>query len=299
MNGESARAGGIPQRISRSSSTLASPKIPFERWMAVVPPFSYCSRTGTPCRQRARKVTKSRIATSVDCVDERHLRESSNADRLPVDRMLNLGIRGDIERLDRNDALIREQQKDVAVCPVVRSEALFGIDLTCEQHHATFCPQGGATVPVSFICRTDIQHLLWQELFAASLRYLCCLIAVIASTVSAQVIHVDASRPPGGGGTTWGDAIDQLQLALNMVEASIVGGVLTPPEIWVRATAQPYYVNDFDVNGVPAPADPRDRSFRVFPGTKLYGGFAGTETTLLQRAGLFRQTVLDGDFQNT
>ncbi|MEL6431771.1 MAG: hypothetical protein AAFR54_21550, partial [Planctomycetota bacterium] len=43
------------------------------------------------------------------------------------------------------------------------------------------------------------------------------------------------------------------------------------------------------------PADPRSASFAPGRGVRLFGGFDGTETTLSDRAGLFDETVLEGE----
>lgn len=112
---------------------------------------------------------------------------------------------------------------------------------------------------------------------------LCALLWVVLSTPSARAQstwHVRADAPPGGDGTSWASAFAGLDEALAALQPF--------DRVWVAAgTYRP---------GVPVdPTDPRSATFLVPAAVSLYGGFAGHEATLDERAGLFDETVLSGD----
>jgi hypothetical protein len=96
----------------------------------------------------------------------------------------------------------------------------------------------------------------------------------------AQDWFVDADRPPGGDGLSWATAFDDLQDALDVVQAGA--------EIWVaEGIYRPSLVH--------APAEPRSATFKLPHEVRIYGGFDGSEARLGQRAGLFDSTILSGD----
>lgn len=97
-------------------------------------------------------------------------------------------------------------------------------------------------------------------------------LAVPGALTQAGDIFVDDDGSPGAGGTSFADAIPDLQHAL----ALAVSG----DRIFVAVGAY-----------TPHPSDP-SQSFFLKDGVALYGGFDGTESTLTERAGLFQQTVL-------
>src|SRR5688572_27934600 len=101
--------------------------------------------------------------------------------------------------------------------------------------------------------------------------------ATDAAGTSALRLYVNASATPGGEGRSWSDAIDNLTLALDLAYAN--------EQIWVAAgTYRPA-----------APNGDRAASFAMKNGVALYGGFAGTETTLAQRDPAAHPTILSGD----
>ena len=110
------------------------------------------------------------------------------------------------------------------------------------------------------------------------LRIIAC--GTLALAARAQVVwHVDASAPAGGNGASWTSAFTTLGAALAVAQRG--------DEIWVA-----------DGTYLPPPsasADPRETAFYVPRDLKLYGGFAGGETSVAARAGLFATTVLSGD----
>lgn len=107
-----------------------------------------------------------------------------------------------------------------------------------------------------------------------SLRVLAALVTVISS-VEAQTVYVDASAAGTNDGTSWANAYVDLQSALVSPSASI----------WVaRGTYRPG-----------PPGSPTTRRFELLSGTKLYGGFAGFETTPAQRDIESNRVILSGD----
>jgi hypothetical protein len=93
--------------------------------------------------------------------------------------------------------------------------------------------------------------------------------------LSSQTIYVDADAAGANNGTSWANAYTSLQSAIPLATAS--------NEIWVAAgTYKPH-------------ASTRSTAFVLLTGTKLYGGFNGTETLLTQRNPKLNITTLSGD----
>src|SRR5262245_42136671 len=121
---------------------------------------------------------------------------------------------------------------------------------------------------------------------AAARSLILCLVAPLPA-VSGRVLRVDDDAAPGGDGSSWASAIDDLQIALGAAQAG--------DEIWV---AEGRYR--------PSASDPNS-SFFLPDGVALYGGFAGTETDRDARDPAAHVALLDGDlagddlpgFQNT
>ncbi|NLX96944.1 MAG: hypothetical protein GXY83_12275 [Rhodopirellula sp.] len=102
----------------------------------------------------------------------------------------------------------------------------------------------------------------------------------ISSPVLAGTIHVDARASGANNGTSWTDAYVDLQSAL---EAAVSGD-----QIWVAA-------GTYRPSARTTPDDPRSATYTLVPGVGLYGGFAGSETSLDQRNVTINCTVLSGD----
>jgi hypothetical protein len=96
-----------------------------------------------------------------------------------------------------------------------------------------------------------------------------------AAPVAAGVRYAAPSALGTGDCLSWANACT-LQTALGMTNS------LNGDEIWVKA-------------GVHTPGALRTDSFRVLRNTRLYGGFAGTETALNQRNWVANLTLLSGD----
>ncbi len=97
--------------------------------------------------------------------------------------------------------------------------------------------------------------------------------------------YVDASRPDNAGaGTSWATAKKDLQNAIALAASG--------DQVWVKAGT---YLPTQDPFGNTSPANSRDKTFTLKSGVKLYGGFAGTETQLIQRNVKTNITTLSGD----
>jgi hypothetical protein len=117
---------------------------------------------------------------------------------------------------------------------------------------------------------------------------LILLISGICRTAFAEprVIYVDTNASGANNGTSWKDAYNYLQDALE--DANITPGC---EEIWV---AQGIYRPDEDSNH-PSGSGDREATFQLESGVSIYGGFAGDETSRDQRDWVANQTILSGD----
>jgi predicted lipoprotein with Yx(FWY)xxD motif len=112
--------------------------------------------------------------------------------------------------------------------------------------------------------------------------YLCSDVSVTGTAYACppdSVLYVDASAIGGNDGTSWADAFTDLQDAL--YRAGLCGEVT---EIWVAGGT--YY---------PSKTGSKTASFALRSGLAIYGGFAGTETSLGERDLSANTTVLSGD----
>jgi len=98
-------------------------------------------------------------------------------------------------------------------------------------------------------------------------------------------VHVDGDAPPGGDGTSWSRAFDDLQAAIEWTQWTYENVLPEVREIWI---AEGEYVAPL------AGAEGEDGFEIVFP-TSLYGGFAGVETSVEERDIEAHPTILTGD----
>lgn len=95
-------------------------------------------------------------------------------------------------------------------------------------------------------------------IFAAASVFMC------AAGASAARIHVNVAAPPGGDGSSWATARNDLRVAL------LAAG--SGDEVWIaRGTYRPTTTTD------------RTQRFFINSGVRVHGGFVGTETELSQR----------------
>ncbi|GAA4449169.1 hypothetical protein GCM10023092_02830 [Rurimicrobium arvi] len=105
-----------------------------------------------------------------------------------------------------------------------------------------------------------------------------------AFDVCRSVIFVDSSVAVSGTGYSWSSPFKTLSQALDTANAGSC-----PVQIWVKKGT--YY----PMAGT-AVASSRDSSFRIYRNyIKVYGGFAGTETSLSARSVSANPTILSGD----
>ena len=97
----------------------------------------------------------------------------------------------------------------------------------------------------------------------------------LALSLNASTIFVKLGST--GSGTSWKDATGDLNAALFIAQAG--------DEIWVGQGT--YYPTN----------NPKDRkaAFNIPPGIRVYGGFAGNETSLEQRDFRVTKTILSGN----
>lgn len=111
-----------------------------------------------------------------------------------------------------------------------------------------------------------------------SIRTLLGVTVVFLSSARAEVVFVDDSATGTGDGSSWANAFVHLQDALAVAKAD--------DQIWVAVGR---YTPDA------TPPYSRTATFALGDGVFVYGGFAGHESSLAERAGLFDDTVLSGD----
>ncbi len=99
----------------------------------------------------------------------------------------------------------------------------------------------------------------------------------LSSSAFGSIWYVDAAARPGGSGTSWADAFDDLQDSLAVATSG--------DQVWV-------------VEGTYTPdsrSGDRTRTYQLPGGVGVYGGFAGGEQVLEERDPALHVTVLSGD----
>ena len=128
---------------------------------------------------------------------------------------------------------------------------------------------------------------VFQNKRSAGMKYaiLLTLSIFLSLSLKASTIYVNSSATGSNNGTSWANAYTSFQSALN--------GAVSGDQIWVsKGTYKPSY--DYGMGG-----GSRYYHFEMIEGVAIYGGFAGTESSVSQRAnyqlGEVNETVLSGD----
>lgn len=104
-----------------------------------------------------------------------------------------------------------------------------------------------------------------------------------------SILYVDSAAANDGNGVSWASAFNTLQDALDLADTCH-----QIKQIWVaKGTYKPTKKIVNGLSGYPATA--RDMAFLLVPNIKIYGGFAGNETSLDSRNWQMNKTVLSGD----
>jgi len=111
------------------------------------------------------------------------------------------------------------------------------------------------------------------------------LMTIAGAAIAQPVVFVDQNAAGAGDGSNWADAYLDLQSALDAAEQA--AGEIR--EVWVAAGT---YKPSKRTN----PDDPRSATFSLLDGVSLYGGFAGTETSIDDRDLDAHAAILSGDF---
>lgn len=114
----------------------------------------------------------------------------------------------------------------------------------------------------------------------------------IAVTVGADcsfqlnnIVYVNANLTTGNqDGSSWQNAFNNLQDALDIATEN--------DQIWI---AEGVYYPTKDKTGAANPEDIRTRTFSIDKTIQLFGGFAGTESSLAERDWTLNETILSGD----
>ena len=107
-------------------------------------------------------------------------------------------------------------------------------------------------------------------------------------TATPSIIYVKANATGSNNGTSWANAFTSLQSAL--AKAHACPGI---SEVWVAAGT---YKPSAYPHGCSGCATDRDYTFHLRDGLKIYGGFAGTETSITARNIAANPTILSGDY---
>src|SRR5690606_32186354 len=115
------------------------------------------------------------------------------------------------------------------------------------------------------------------------LRPIALFALLAAPAIEAAICRV---APAGSGnGSSWSTPIS-LQTALSTDTCN---------EVWIR---KGLYKPVVPANPTAPTTEERKISFSIRPGTRVYGGFAGTETLRDQRNPAIHRSVLSGDIDN-
>lgn len=132
--------------------------------------------------------------------------------------------------------------------------------------------------------------------------YLILLLIALNSTVLFAQIYVTETGAGNKDGTSWANAYDntQLQQAINEAESATI------KQVWVaKGTYKPTEILSATVwtdatGNTASTTSNRDMAFILKTGVAIYGGFAGTESSVNDRVDIStaNETILSGDLNN-
>ena len=144
-------------------------------------------------------------------------------------------------------------------------------DLFCSNDNIVYDPPSGT----NFAIGTHVVRILYTDL-----NLEICSFLIYVRERGIKTWHVDGSVVTPGDGTSWSQAFDNLQDALDTSVANDI--------IWVADGI--YYPTVEFKSGVA-----RSKNFYINKALKIFGGFSGDESDLDQRNWLQHETVLSGD----
>jgi len=102
------------------------------------------------------------------------------------------------------------------------------------------------------------------------------------------IVYVATSGADTNDGSTWANALANVQPALDMAASKVSAGNCSSVDVWVAAgTYRPTHQTES--------ADTRTATFQLVANVALYGGFSATESTLSARSVASNVTTLSGD----
>lgn len=115
---------------------------------------------------------------------------------------------------------------------------------------------------------------------------------------SASIIYVNINAAPGGNGTSWSQAYNNLQAALTAAandkgpeQIWIAQGTYTPSQIYEPANSSSSSIQ----GGASGIRNSNMYTFNLPNNVELFGGFVGNETSVSQAKPLAHPTILSGD----
>lgn len=116
---------------------------------------------------------------------------------------------------------------------------------------------------------------------------LMCAVHMVCPTAYSDVVYVDHGADGASDGSTWLDAFDSLQGALDVASFG--------DQIWMTTGVHRPTRQAERTDPTSTTEDIRDATFWIPRGVQLYGGFRGGEDTIDQRPESLSHTVLSGD----
>ncbi|MBA4853887.1 S-layer family protein [Emticicia sp. BO119] len=154
------------------------------------------------------------------------------------------------------------------------------LDIAATNSAGTYTQNNNTFVPGNFAAGT---YILYAKVSFGS----CTFVVPFTYVKPPTRRYVKTSATGTGDGTSWANATNDIQA---MINASASGD-----SVWI---ATGVYIPLYDGTGNANPANVRHKIFYMKSGVKLFGGFAGTETSIDQRDFKTNRTIFSGDADN-